>query len=83
MSLRNLNQLYIKYFFYFLCCNGTAAKIKYKFDILTRMTAVLVTQRTLLYENHMIINWKRDLFSSKYIFFVLKASLSFFKNRLL
>ena len=38
------------------------------FDILTRMTAVLVTQLTSLYENHMIINWKYDHFSSKYIF---------------
>ena len=34
------------------------------------MTAALVTQRTSLYENHMIINWKCDLFSSKYILFL-------------
>ena len=54
--------------FYFLCSNRTATKIKYKFDILTRMTDVLVTQRTSLYENHMCIYWKCDLFSSKYIF---------------
>ena len=26
--------------FYFLCSNRTVTKIKYKFDILTRMTAV-------------------------------------------
>ena len=49
------------YFFIFdiqLILARTATKIKYEFDILTRMTAVLVTQRTSLYENHMIINWK-------------------------
>ena len=54
--------------FYLLCSNRIATKIKYKIDILTRMTAVLVTQRTSLYENHMSINWKCDLFSSKYMF---------------
>ena len=54
--------------FYFVCSNITATKIKYKFDILTRMTAVLVTQRTSLYENNTIIYWKCDLFSFKYIF---------------
>ena len=67
MSLRKSTNC-ISSMFYFLYSNRTATKIKYKFDIITRMTAVLVTQRTSLYENHMIINWKCDLFSSKYIF---------------
>ena len=61
--------------FYFLCSNRTATKIKYKFNILTRMTAVLVTQRTSLYENHMIINLKCDIFSSIKIYLSLCLKL--------
>ena len=52
MSLGNLNRLYFKDVFFYVFSNRTATKIKYKFDILTKMTAVLVTQRTSLYENH-------------------------------
>ena len=72
MSFRKLNQLKIKYV-YFLCSNKTATKINYKFDILTRKTAFLVTQQTSLYDNHMIINWKCGLFSSKYIFLCVES----------